>query len=72
MPASALEKHYSLKEIAVLWHMSVSGARKLFEGRPDVIRFGHRERLKKRQYISVRVPESTLQRVHAELLRGVK
>jgi len=64
---SALERHYSVQEIAELWQLSPGVVRSLFRDRADVIKIGYGERLHKRGYVTIRVPESTLQRVYAEL-----
>jgi hypothetical protein len=64
---AALEKHYSVFEISDLWGLSPGVVRSLFSDRADVIRIGHGERLHKRAYITLRIPESVVQRVHAEL-----
>jgi hypothetical protein len=63
----ALEKHYTVTEIAELWHFSPDTVRALFRNRPGVLKIGTGETLHKRAYISLRIPESILQQVHAEL-----
>ena len=64
---SALERHYSIKEISELWALSPGVVRTIFKDRSDILRIGHGEKMRKRAYITIRVPESVLQRVHAEL-----
>ena len=64
---SALEKHYSIREIAKLWGLSVGAVRPLFRDRADVVRLGNGERRNQRGYITLRVPESVVQRVHDDL-----
>jgi len=67
---SALEKHYSTLDVAKLWNTSPDLIRKIFRDRPGVLKIGSAERLNKRVYLSIRIPESLLQKVHAELRGG--
>jgi hypothetical protein len=64
---SAFEKHFSIKEIAALWGFSPGRVRSIFRDRSDVLRLGHAETLHKNCYVSIRVPESVVNRVYAEL-----
>lgn len=63
----AFEKHYTVTEIAELWHFSPDTVRARFRSRPGVLKIGTGETRHKRAYISLRIPESILQQVHAEL-----
>jgi hypothetical protein len=67
----ALEKHYTVGEIADRWHVDYSTARAMFENEPGVLRFGPGERRFKRRHVSLRVPESVMVRVHRTLQRCV-
>jgi hypothetical protein len=69
---SALERHFSIQEIATLWQLSEDKTRQLFRDRPDVLKLESPERVrpKKRGYLYLRVPESVVLKVHAEL-RGL-
>ena len=60
----ALERHYSVPEVAELWGISEKTVRNLFEGEEGVLRWGRPETLRKRGYYSLRIPESVLIRVH--------
>ena len=64
---AALEKHYTVVEIAELWQFSPDTVRALFRNRPGVLKVGTGETRHKRPYLSLRIPESILQQVHAEL-----
>ena len=64
---TALEKHYTIKEVATLWGFSVGCVRTIFRDRSDVLRLGHAETLHTRCYMNIRVPESVVTRVYAEL-----
>lgn len=64
----ALERHYSVPEVAELWHVSEKTVRRLFENEGGVLRWGSQEELsphrRKRGYCNLRIPESVLIRVH--------
>jgi hypothetical protein len=66
----AREKHYSVIEIAKLWALSEKTVRKIFETEPGVIHWSTQERLHKRGYRTLRVPETILHRVHRKLRRA--
>lgn len=67
---SAFEKHYTVKDIGKMWHLSETVVRKLFRDEPGVIRIDAPERRFKRGYCSLRIPESIAERVHARLGRS--
>jgi hypothetical protein len=64
---SALEHHFSIPEIAQLWNLSPGAVRNIFRDRGDVIHLGNGETRKKRGYLTLRIPESVVVRVHDEL-----
>ena len=64
---AALETHYSVSEVAKLWHLSEDTIRRIFRDVPGVLKLGAPERLRKRGYVLLRIPESVLQAVHAAL-----
>jgi hypothetical protein len=66
---TALERHYTIAEIAKRWHMDYHTVRDRFEGQPGVLTWGPGERRFKRSHISMRVPESGMIRVHREMCR---
>lgn len=66
----ASEKHYSIIEIARLWTLSEKTVRKIFESEPGVVHWGTQEKLHKRGYRTLRVPETILHRVHRKLRRA--
>ena len=63
----ASERHYSVIEISKLWALSEKTVRKIFEREPGVFCWGTEERLHKRAYRTLRVPETVLHRVHRKL-----
>jgi hypothetical protein len=60
----ALERHYSVPEVAALWRVSEKTVRRLFDGEEGVLRWGHAETVRKRGYYNLRIPQSILVRVH--------
>jgi len=66
----ASEKHYSVIEIAKLWALSEKTVRKIFEREPGVIHWCTEEKLHKRGYRTLRVPETVFYRVHRKLRRA--
>jgi hypothetical protein len=67
----AIEKHYTPSEISAVWNIAPSKVRELFANEPGVMRIGEPSRREGRKlvrsYFSMRVPESTMLRVHARL-----
>jgi len=63
----ALEKHYSASELAQLWGLSEKSIRRIFSSEPGVVKWGHDESRFKRAYMTLRIPESVVQRVHRRM-----
>ena len=63
----ALEKHYSIGELAKRWELSDNTIRRIFNKEPGVLQLFHGESRFKRGYTTLRVPESVVQRVHRRL-----
>jgi hypothetical protein len=66
----ALGKHYKIPEIAKLWQYSPETVRQLFKNHPSVLKINRPEWLHKRGYVSLRVPESVLHKLYADLRNG--
>ena len=64
---ASLERHFSVGELASLWDLSEQTIRRMFAGEPGVIEWGRGESRFKRGYITMRIPESVVQRVHCRL-----
>jgi hypothetical protein len=64
---AALERHYTAKEVAELWNISQDTVRDLFRNTHGVLKITQPARRGKRSYLSIRIPESVLQKRHAEL-----
>lgn len=62
----ALERHYSVPQIASLWGVCTDTVIAAFENEPGVLRFGSAESRRKRKKITMRIPESVMIRVHHE------
>jgi hypothetical protein len=62
------DRHFSVGEIAALWVLSDDLVRKIFEHEPGVISIGvPRSTGRKRRYVTLRVPQAVLERVHRRL-----
>jgi hypothetical protein len=62
---TALERHYTPKEISVIWALDESTVRKIFVDEEGVLRIGKdNKRDGKRDYITLRIPQSVLERVY--------
>jgi hypothetical protein len=66
LPPAALERHYTVGEVAELWNLSETKVREMFMDEPGVLKTQLRTlRARKRQNVSLRIPESIVLRVHA-------
>jgi hypothetical protein len=63
----ALEKHYSVGEVAKFWGLSGNTIRRIFEKEPGVIEWGTTESRFRRGYRTLRIPESVMLRVHRRM-----
>jgi hypothetical protein len=54
-----------------MWNLGVDKVRELFRDEPDVLKIGQEEIRYKRGYVSLRIPESAIRRVHAKLKKNV-
>ena len=67
---STPEKHYTCREIGLLWHLDAETVRPLFEHVKGVIKITHKATRTKRGYISLRIPEAVMTRVYATLTKA--
>jgi hypothetical protein len=65
--SSHSERHYAVVEIAQLWNLSTDKVRELFENEPGVLVIGERSPRHKRRYVTLRIPQTVLERVHSRL-----
>ena len=61
------EPHYSVQQVARMWGLGVDVIRRIFEYEEGVLKIISPERLHKRRYTTLRIPESILRRVHSRL-----
>jgi hypothetical protein len=65
---NALERHYTVAQVSELWGWSDDTVRKVFRDEPGVLQNKIPTiRARKRQNVTLRIPESVLIRVHARL-----
>ena len=62
-----IERHFAVAEIAELWNLSADKVRELFENEPGVLVIGERSPRHKRRYVTLRIPQKVLERVHRRL-----
>lgn len=63
------ERHYTPRQIAELWQLDTRTIRELFRDEPGVLKIGESGRRGRRDYITLRIPESVLLRVHQQRSR---
>jgi len=67
-PRGATERHYSPAEIAELWNLSAEEVRRIFRTEAGVLVIGSsKPRYGRRRYMTLRIPEHVLERVHRRL-----
>lgn len=66
----ALERHYTIAEIASMWSLSGKTVRRMFQDESGVLKWSVPEGRHKRGYITMRVPQSVLLRVHCKRTQG--
>jgi hypothetical protein len=62
----ALEKHFTVWELAELWGFSHMTIRRIFENEPGVLIIGSEETRYGRKRTTMRIPESVAVRVHRQ------
>ncbi len=66
----ALERHLSVQDLAQVWGLDESTIRRLFQDEPGVLKIGKAARHDgKRDYVTLRIPESVVRRVHEQRCR---
>jgi len=64
------EQHFKPDELAELWGVSGDLIRRLFRDMPGVLVIDRPEKMHKRGYCSMRIPESVAKRVYERLSKG--
>jgi hypothetical protein len=62
-PKAMLEQHYTPAQLAKCWGLSDDFVRALFRGEEGVMVIDRPEKMHKRGYINLRIPESVAERV---------
>ena len=68
-PSSAVcpfERHYTPNELADLWHVAANTVRRWCEEAGGVLAIDRPEKMHKRGYKTLRIPESTATRIYAK------
>jgi hypothetical protein len=67
---TAFERHFTPKKLAMLWGLDETTIRRIFQDETGVLKIGKSDRRDgKRDYVSLRIPESVALRVHQERSR---
>lgn len=61
------EPHFTVQSIAELWGLSQQAITKLFADEPGVLKM-QQPGVFKRRYVTLRIPESVVQRVHNRMV----
>jgi hypothetical protein len=67
---TAFERHYTPQQLAELWLLHESTIRRLFLDEPGVLKYSNSySRSGRREYFTLRIPESVARRVYARKSR---
>jgi hypothetical protein len=66
----ATERHFTVAEVADLWRIHRATVERIFCNEPGVLKIERQETLYKRRYVTMRIPESVMIRVHERLHRA--
>ena len=61
----AFGRHFSAAELAKIWKLNETTIRRIFQDEPGVFKIGKSDR-RKRDYVTLRIPEAVALRVYAE------
>lgn len=61
------QHHYTADQIAKMWSLSTDTVRRLFQGEDGVLKIVRPGNRYKRTYVTLRIPESVLNRVHRRI-----
>jgi hypothetical protein len=64
------ERHYTVDQVAEMWSLSRESVRKMFLAEPDVPKIARPGNRYKRSYVTLRIPESVLNRVYRRMCAG--
>jgi len=61
------ERHFTPQELAEIWRLDETTIRRIFQDQPGVLRLGKANRRDgKRDYVTLRIPESVAARLYQE------
>jgi len=64
------ERHLTPRELADIWRLVETTIRRIFQDQPGVLKIGKANRRDgKRDYVTLRIPESVAERVYRERVR---
>ena len=63
----ALERHFSVQEVAEMWNLCENSIRAIFKSEPGVVLIERPRSRWKRSYSTLRIPQSVLERVHLRM-----
>jgi hypothetical protein len=67
---TAFERHFTPRQLAEIWVLDESTIRRLFLDEPGVLKYGNSyARSGRREYVTLRIPESVARRVYARRSR---
>lgn len=70
LDSAAFEHHFTPRELAELWKFDESTIRRMFMDEPGVLVYGREKRRNgRRDYVTLRIPESVARRVHERRTR---
>lgn len=61
---ASIEPHLTVVEIAAAWKIHRSTVERIFFDEPGVLKIGRPEGFRKRRYVTLRIPQSVVARVH--------
>jgi hypothetical protein len=64
------ERHYTVAEVAAMWKISLDTVRRLFRNEPGVIALGNTKPQGRRRYVTLRIPQSVLEKVYRQIALG--
>ncbi len=67
MNSLATERHLTVVEVAEIWRLHRSTIERIFYDEPGVLKIERPETRRKRRYVTMRIPESVVARVHERL-----
>jgi hypothetical protein len=64
-----MERHFTVQELGAIWQLSPNSITRIFRDEPGVLKFGRDQpRRGHRSYMTLRMPESVVQRVYRRLV----